>query len=243
MKTNAKPFRLITDAECHLIQSAFELKLNHWNSEQALFPLTCTVQRSTPLEHDTVAWIADETGLKLLMVEDGYATLQHALFGEASDCFNDVMKPLLLTLFTYLLDCKCSHVIPSVARDDGQTLDDWFYSGSPALTLTLSQGMHHMRLYLHPNWVLNALPTCPPSPNTLTALDDALETVSIDLSVELNAMPLKLKDMMGLQVGDVIQTEHPITTPVILNHHQHNVCSAFIGETHDYKSIQITRAS
>ncbi|HBI21901.1 MAG TPA: hypothetical protein DDY37_04865, partial [Legionella sp.] len=50
-------------------------------------------------------------------------------------------------------------------------------------------------------------------------------------------------DMMSLQVGDVIKTEHRMTTPVTLTHQQHTVCHASIGATRSYKSIQITRTS
>lgn len=240
MTTNAKPYRLITDAECRLLQSAFELKLADWNAEHALFPLTCALQRAVPFEQRALTWIADETGPLVLLLEPDYSTLKQALLGDASECFDAVITPLFLALLTQLLGKETFHL---EIKAFSPTIDDWFYSGSPALTLTLSQGGHHMALALHPKWVLSALQAGPPSPNALTALDDALDSVSIDLNVELNAIPLKLKDMMGLQVGDVIQSAHPITTPVVLNHDKHRVCGACMGESHTYKSIQITSTS
>ena len=237
--TNTKPYRLISDAELCGIQTAFEMRLAAWNDTHALFPLKCTLHRSDlsePRPLGSVTEITDENGPAALLIEDDYITLKHAVFGDASDCFNPVSETLLLTLLTQLLGKQSIHLESGVQNP---TMNDWHYLGSPSLTLTLS----HMTLYLHPQWVLSALPPCPLTLGPITRLNDALRSISLDLQIELNPIPLHLKDMMGLQVGDVIKTEHRITTPVVLSHQQHTVCHASIGETESYKSIQITRAS
>lgn len=238
MTQNAKPYRLINNSELRILQTVFEQRLVTWNEQYALFPLQCGLQRSDLSTNPTnFTWLTDQNGPVALCVDDDYVTLKHALFGDSSNCFNPVSKTLLMTLISQLL----GNVTVEYAMLNPK-MEDWFYQGSPALTLTLSHTSgNSMALYLHPQWVLNALPPGPISLKPIIGLNNALQSISINLHVQLCPIPLHLKDMLRLQVGDIIKTDHPIADPVVLKHHQQSVCHAHIGETSFYKSIQLTR--
>ena len=97
-----------------------------------------------------------------------------------------------------------------------------------------------MTLYLHPQWVLQALPPHEIVQKPTGNLHDALDPQLLHWHVELSPVSLQLEDMIRLQVGDVIRTDHPLTMPLLLKNNQQTVCHVEIGETNHYKSIQIT---
>lgn len=249
MNSTCKPYRLINTQELNELQLAFEKKLQLWNEQYALSPLSCELTRNPtpPIQHTCLMFYGNAHPIALLhsnsplpLVGEGLgvrvnvrAIIKHHLFGNTADCFNTISDTLFITLINQLFDTPTSQL------QIEPNLDEWFYHGSPCLALTFNT----ITLYLHPQWVLNALPSHTKTQNIITNLTDALDPQPIQLQVELNPVSLRLNDVIRLQVGDVIKTDHPITTPLQLKQNQHLICTVEIGETHSYKSVQLTRPS
>ena len=236
MNSNYKPYRLINTQELLELQLAFEKKLQPWNEQYALFPLSCELTRNptTPaIQNNAIMFYDNAQPIALLPLVEERAIIKHHIFGDTSDCFNAISDMLFITLINQLVETQTQQL---QARPN---VDEWFYQGSPCLALTLNT----IPLYLHPQWVINALPSYPKVQKTIANLTDALEPQPIQLHVELNPVSLQLNNILRLRVGDVIKTDHPITTPVQLKQNQHFICTAEIGETRSYKSIQLTRSS
>lgn len=216
MKPTFKPYRLINDHELTMLQTTFENNLQQWNAKHAMYPLTCRLGLGpTKPPH---------------LKGNHLSVIKQSVFGDNSNCFNPMAETLFLELSNQLLGTKYS-----------PPLDDWFYIGTPSLTLTLYCSDKTMPLYLDPQWVLNALPSTKIPGKPVLTLHQALATQRINLDIELTSLSLKLSDVIRLNVGDVIKTDHPITKPAQLSHQQIHVCAVDIGESKSFKSIQITR--
>lgn len=215
MTSKFKPYRLINDLELNAFQQAFERKLQAWNDEYAVFPLSCTFSR----KHSNKSEPRPLNDLSLI---------KHSLFGDQSDCFNIPSETLFATLLTQLFGTQ-----PWALDTDD----------APLLTLNLQNASGCISLHLHPEWVLNHLPAYDAPKTPPIALHDALAPQTIPLHVVLNPLPLKLADVMRLQVGDVIKTDQLITEPLTLAHKKNSICNVDIGKSTSYKSIQITRTS
>ena len=219
MNAKFKPYRLINDHELRQLKQTFDEQLQRWNETYALFPLKCALSRSSM--HLFTG--ANNNDLSLI---------KYCLFGELADCFNSVTEIVFIELLNQLFGTQ--PIAPS---------DDWIYPGSPSLTLTLSQANQTKNIYIPPEWVLNTLPVQKTIQNSTADLHHALAAQQLDLHVELNTLPLKLADIMRLQVGDVIQFDHPITQAARLVHQQKTICDVELGAADSYKSIQIARPS
>lgn len=229
-----KPYRLINLLELSELQLAFEKKLQLWNDHYALLPLSCKVKRRpAPQLPEPREYTQIKDNDQLIALLQTGASIKHHLFNDTSNCFNALSDTLFITLINQLLGTQAPQL------EICQNLDDWFYTGSPALALTLNT----LTLYLNPQWVLNALPSHDKIQRPIMTISDALEAQPIPLQVELNPVTLRLNDVIHLQAGDVIKTDHPITTPLQLKQNKHPICTVEIGEINTYKSIQITRPS
>lgn len=225
-----KPFRLINASELRHLQGCFTERLAIWNENYALTPLSC--QLSYPLKHCTLnnphAFI-DETNQPVALCEENNSNFinQH-VFGRD---FDDVSNTLLLSLLNQLFNTTSLQYQPD-AR-----INEYVYTGSPSLALTIES----ITCYLHPQWVINALPQHPITPKPLNLLDDALASEVLPLAVALNPIGLRVSDIMALQVGDVIQTDHPLSMPLLLQYQKNTLCNVDIGRNNQTQTIQITR--
>lgn len=243
MNATFKPYRLVNDLELGYLQQIFERKLQDWNKDHALHPLSCQLSRapacsphtpaSRPLEDSRLPAASPQDPAFLFDKQD-LSIIKHSLFGNQSDCFNTQANALFMTLINQLMGTPSLH-------DSQLEFEDWFYSGTPSLTLTLKNSCGSMNIYLHPQWVLNALPSNDRIKKPTIPLQEALASQQLNVQVELKPMPLRLADIIRLQVGDVIKTDHPITEPAQLSHQQQSICSVEIGKSNSFKSIQITR--
>lgn len=235
MNQTFKPYRLISCAELRAIQKNFEHIIHQWNDEYALHPLNCSVSRTPKIL--TVPPLEDYIliGDVALLVQPDWAIIKHCLFGDHSACFDAQSKSLFSILLNQLLGTQSLQLKKA---PDRPSIKDWFYTGAPSLVMTINQVM---TIYLHPQWVLSALPLPELTQHPLAKLSDALAAEKVNLHVELNPVPLKLTDMVRLKVGDVIKTDHLLTTPLRLSINQKTICSVDIGKENSHKSIQITR--
>lgn len=230
MNPIVKSYRLINDTELRVIQQNFDRILEEWNDAYALHSLSCTVTRPTNPPNRCGSDDLLVKGVALLVQPD-WKMLNHCLFGDCSHYFDAPSKSLFLTLLNQLVGTELLETMP---------INDWFYPGSPALVLTINQTM---AIYLNPQWVLKALPLPELTQQKLAELDDALAAERVTLDVKLNALPLKLADVVRLKIGDVIKTDHPLSVPLSLSLNQKTICCVDIGKDNFHKSIQITRQS
>lgn len=246
MNLNAKPYRLINPNELMMLQEKFERIIQLWNDKHALLPLSCVLSHAlTPVSTHECTLLLDGANAQALLLNSDYAIIKHSLFDDASDAFNAISQTLLMVLINELLGTTSltQQSCPPSANKE------WFYTGAPTLALILTNSTNgtclhpNITLYLHPQWVLCALPKNHNSKIKPIAIHKAIDTKKIDLQVALIPVPLPLKSMLNLRVGDVIKTDHPLTAPLHLNHQQQTVCHVDIGITNAYKSIQITRPS
>ena len=231
MNSIFKPYRLINDMELATLQQSFDTALQGWNNLHAMFPLSCRLGLgpTKPANHDH-CWAKAQPTCKT--DNHDLSVIKQSLFGDQSDCFNTLAEALFMDLLNQLLGTQSP-----------EPMDDWFYTGTPSLTLTLCCAGKTIALYLHPEWVLDALPLQTLSKKQLSTLDQALTTQPVNLNVELNPLSLKLADILRLSIGDVIKTDHPITEPAQLSHQNKSICNVEIGISNSYKSIQISRPS
>lgn len=233
MTKRFKPFRLINQSELNKLQQDFKHRLQEWNEEFALFPLTFELQCNPkpPAFTDTAEFVTDNQAIALLPKQD-LSVMAHCLLGEVADCFKDISANMLADLLRRLLG-------EGVLQDKDYTHDEWFYNGSPALVMTLSSGTYSLKAYLHPQWILDALPQNIPLTKPKIPLQEALDSQLLHCQVELHTLSLQLDKLLRLKPGDVIKTDQPLTTPLLLKHRQQTVCHVDIGEISQSKSIQI----
>ncbi len=220
MKQVFKPYRLINQLELTKLQKKLELALENWNNTHAMLPLTCRLGLG-PTTLDPHRANTQTTRLSLI---------KHSLFGDQSSCFDAHAEELLAELLTQWFGSQSP-----------EPQKDWFYIGTPSLTLTLLCAEHHAIFYLNPQWVLNNLPSEETVKKPVATLHHALAKQHIDLTVELTPLALKLADLVRLNVGDLITTDHALTKPAYLSHHQQHVCDVEMGELNSFKTIKTTR--
>lgn len=238
MNSNIKPYRLINNSELAHLQQTFECKLQIWNDMHALFPLSCLLSRNPKRPVSSVLEVCDDTNYRIALLDKScLSMLKHSLFGAPSDCFNDVTEVLFDALLSQLLGNT------HVRGPAKPVIEDWFYTGSPTLALTLTCASEAITLYLHPKWVINTLPAKPASKKVTASLHEVVAAQHIELQVELNPLSLKLSDIMQLHVGNVIKTDHPITEPMKLMNKHHTICNVDLGKSASSKSILTTRTS
>lgn len=233
-----KPFRLINSVELKMLEQHFSLLLLDWNKQYSLMPLTlkrvlpakeyCSPQLKCVVDHDPLA-----------LIDEHYLTLvNQALFGENSSCFNPASQELFCTLlnqFFKVNQCSihhCSNEIP-----------DWFYPGSTCLLLIISCNNTDFTLVLNPTWVYQNLPQKKRQGKMAHTFDEALSEQKINLNLELTPFSLPLQQLINLEVGDVLVTDHPITTSVRLMHKEKLLAQAELGQSLPCKSIVLKRSS
>ncbi len=240
MNSKFKPYRLINCTELRDLQQAFACKLQAWNDVHALFPLSCQLRRNPKLpgslKFDNLTNAAN-SGIALLD-KSCLSLIKYSLFDDTSDCFDAVAESLFMALLSQLLGA-------AVLKEtiEKWVIEDWFYTGAPTCALTLTCANESITIYLHPQWVSDALPSNYRSTKSPVTLHEALATQRLQLHVTLNPLPLKLADVIRLQVGDVIKTDHPITDPLALTHQQQTICNVDIGKLNTTKSILTSRKS
>lgn len=241
MNDNFKPFRLINDREIKELQQSFSQSVLLWNEQYALFPLSCSLGRIPNTHHIDKGYVlgTEQKQPIALLTHFDLSTIKTCLFGDESECFDAISQPFFIGLLNQLLG---THSLEIQASDGTEAfrLKEWFYAGAPSLILTLKSAAQSMRLYLHPQWVLNALSPHETMQKSISHLCEALDPHVLRCQVDLNPVSLPLEDIIRLQVGDVIKTDHPLTAPLLLQQNQQTVCHVEIGEIDHYKSIQIT---
>lgn len=239
MSIHIKPYRLINQSERDHLQHFFTTLLEQWNHQYAVHPLVCELHspRQWP---DKGIMITDQGKAIALLLDTDLSVIKFCLFEDTSESFNHISETLFKTLLHSLLDTNDLTLHPETPNAQ---YHDWYYTGSPSLALTLHGRYASITLNIHPQWVLNKLPPLRRNIPVASALSNTIAEQRIPLQVTLQPMNLCLNDIARLKVGDVIKTDHYITSPALLMHQEQSICAAHIGTSDRNKSIQITRSS
>lgn len=235
-----RPFRLINTRELSILQQRIETSLLAWNERHALFPLSCTLETRPDVDISGKGYVfgtEDKHSVALIM-EPTFPALSHSVFGEISDCFEPLCKQFFLNLLMQL--SVTSELTQQVWNGD---TEDWFYTGSPCIAINFRCGEYGFRVYMHPQWVVAALPHNNPDPKPLSDLKQALSSQVMSCQVELNPLTLPLHDLITLKTGDVMTLDHLLDAPLLLKHKEQTLCQVEPGMNLHHKSIQIVSSS
>ena len=232
---NMKPFRLIAQTELNFLQQRFDERIERWNEHYAIHPLSCKLDKNVTLHDDTdTLWLITDANAPIALCEKkDLHLIQQSALNKQSPSFHAISENLLLSLLNQLFDTESLQWQTTTHRDE------YGYTGSPSLRLTLKCDPFSTTLYLHPQWVLNTLPKAVTTSKPICSVDKALSTHSLALSVELSPITLSLFNLIQLRVGDVIKTDHPMTKPLLLKNGETTISTVDIGE----QSIQISRTT
>ncbi len=238
MMTTCKPYRLINETELQQFRQRFSAILATWNQAYSTQFIDYHLARPDPnkITGDFRFLLNDNKPLALLS-SNYLSFLKNSLFKDDSSCFDLTVEAFLLDLVKQLLAVESLELSPHFMIDT----DEWFYYGAPSLMLTLQNEKDVMQLYPHPQWVLSQLPIYEPLAKPLNKLADALATQLLELTVELESLRLPINKLHNLKIGDVIQTDHPLSAPLSLQYQQQMICKVKVGQFQHHKSIQLTR--
>lgn len=235
-----KPYRLINSYEMEELNQHFTQVTQHWSDEYTLTPFISDLA-SPPKDY------AVHNGLKILadnqtiaIIEEQYlCVLNQILFGKNEPCFNSVSQELMLILLQKLLKSEQCNISKTT-----ETIPNWFYKGSTCLLLTLStNNNNNITITLNPEWVYQYLSPNTAVPTNFDSLGDALAEQVLTLSLDLIPLSLPINQLINIQIGDVIVTDHPITTPLRLTQNGQLVAQAELGQSLHHKSIVLKRSS
>lgn len=239
MNKRFKPFRLVNSRELMDLELSFSKKLQGWNERYALLPFSCVVTnvcKPDKTDDDLLLCSNEYQTIALLQTKHLWA-LKQCLFGDSSACFDSVSQPLLAELIKQLLDME--HINLEQQKNTTFLQEEWFYHGSATIAIKLSIGKDELTLYLHPEWVQNELPKLNSDPLPKVDLKDLLGSELLRCQVELKPFTLKVKDTLNLKVGDVIKSDHLLSSPLDLKQQGKSICLVEPGQAKQHKSIQI----
>lgn len=235
-----KPYRLINTLELQELKTYIDKVLMQWNAAYSIAPL-CAGNlegcQETPACAD--ASLVQQDDQVLALIDGNYTkTIIHAVFGEDKPCFNPIAQELFLLLMKQLFETdNCS------IKTELFNKKNWLYPGSTCLKLTLNCFEESCIVILNPDWVYQQLPREKINTCTISNLDEALEAAAIPLQVELMPMQLSLEQLLKLQTGDIIACDHPISQALRLTENRKPIAQVHLGQTSDFKSIQLKRFS
>ncbi|CEG57452.1 FliM/FliN family flagellar motor C-terminal domain-containing protein [Legionella fallonii] len=233
-----KPFRLISSSEMAQFKAHFAQVLDDWNAEYAMTPLALSI---TAPPHDYIAHdgltIFNENN-HLAIVEEHYLSVfNQTLFSENHSCFNAISQKLMLMLVSRLLKIEECSITETI-----QSSPSWFYKGSTCLFLTLHAHHNNVTFILNPAWVYQHLSPYQKATHDLCFLDDALAEEALKVEVTLLPFNLPIEHLLTIQVGDVLVTDHPTSTPLQVIHQGELLTQADLGQSSQQKSILLKRS-
>jgi hypothetical protein len=226
-----KPYRLLSNKELNHIQTLFDLRFRDWNQRYAQSPLTFSLQKASKLNplHNPIGMSTDA-----LVEKDLFSLISISLFGEEHDAFEPVCRQLGTTLFESLLQKE------NLSLDNTPKPQDWIYKGSTCLFLEIGCENKRISCLLSPEWVQTQLSqTLKSSKAPLATLNDALKEHLLPLDVTLNPIRLHLKQILLLQKGDLIKTDHMLHEPLCLKQGKSTLAHVQLGQNNNQKSIII----
>lgn len=231
-----KPYRLINSFELTQLSNQFKNTMKEWNQEYSLHPIN--LELSLPDKEEAVhsIWsVTDDSFQPIALLNHTiHKLMNYSLFGEQSHAFNSVSEELFLLLLNQLLSCDdCS------LKKGYQETPHWIYPGSTCLVLRINCGDLELTILLNPEWVYQALPAAKKIMQPLRALEEVVVHESLRLEATLNPVAIQVKQLMELQVGDVLVTDHELYRPLSLIRQQQEFAQVELGQALNNKSILI----
>jgi hypothetical protein len=229
------PYRLINSVELGQLYTQFSAPLDYWNQQYCLHPLTLKI--SIPTEeyiNSHTCYVEGNDGQLLACISDDfYRVINYSLFGQEDSCFNSCSEELFILLLKQLFTTD-SYLLNSRKQEV-----NWLYPGSTCLLVTLHCHSSSILMLLNPTWVHQNLALHKKCERGIISLDEALGEESLTLNLELCSMNLSIKQLVDLQIGDLISTDHKQTSPLQLMHEKKTYATAELGKKDDNKSIII----
>lgn len=230
-----KHYHLINAMELKQLSQQLLDNLQLWNFEYSLNPIALelnTVGKKEVLQSSK--HIIDDSYQPLALLTDGFVSLlNYSLFNEDEPFFTSVSEELISHLINQLLKTQASRLIESYS------IPNWIYPGTSCLKLTLKCGHYEQSCFLNPNWVHQRLPLNKNSRSKLTSLEEVLKEEFIVLNSDLLPVPIPLNQLLDIQVGDVLLTDHKQNTPIQLKHEAKTFALAELGKNLESKSLVI----
>jgi hypothetical protein len=231
-----RPYRFINTFELNQINKRFQQIIEHWNNDFSLHPIHLAVRLPSLYEAENIRWSISNSLFQPLAVSNTkiHELLNYCLFGELNSYFDQLSDELFLSLMSQLLNSdSCFY-----ERLD-QVNYDWIYQGSPCLLVQLNCQSHQLALLLNPSWVhKNLLPLSTKQPTTYV-LEELLGKKLLTMRAELNPMKIPFNQLVDLQIGDVLLTDHGINQPIRLLQKEKPFASADLGQMLENKSLFI----
>lgn len=228
-----KPYRLINSSELKKLAEHISALVSQWNHEYCLHDFEVQLSKPNAENESALVLIQDDLEQPLALLEATYLeAVQHALFGAQDPSLDEVSTLIFSRLMETLFNAQ-----HSLIAHHNEEAHKWLYPGTTALMLQLQSQERTVSILLHPDWVYKELPLQKSHANTLCSLDDALAKESVTLDLQLSPMTLPMGQLLQLQIGDVIKSDHPITSPFHLMQEQERVALAQLGQAASHKSI------
>lgn len=232
-----KPYRLINTFELKQLHQQLTQVIEHWGDDYCMHPLTTEVVK--PLKENfefEVTGIYQNQELLAVTSLDYLSKINQLLFGEDLDDFSPCSQILLDELFQSLYGTIEE---PYELRTIQAPL--WQYSGSTSLVLKITDADHCLELLLSPEWVYSKLPQKQGLAPPITPINEVVTHEALSLSVDIIIPKLALQDLLGLEPGDILSTDHLLSSPLHLKHGKTDLAEIELGKTLHNKSIQIKR--
>lgn len=228
-----KPYRLINSSELKKLTEHISALVSAWNHEYCLHDFEVQLSKPDAKDKNAALLIQDDLAQPLALLDATYLNaVQHALFGIQDPSLDEVSTLIFSRLIETLFNAQ-----HNLITHHNEEAHKWLYAGSTALMLQLQSQEHSLSILLHPDWVYKELPLQKSHASTLSSLDDALSKESVTLELQLSPMILPMGQLFQLQIGDVIKSDHPITSPLHLMQEQERVALAQLGQAASHKSI------
>lgn len=228
-----KPYRLINSSELKKLTAHISALVSAWNHEYCLHDFKVRLSKPDTEDKRAQILIQDDLAQPLALLDASYlAAVQHALFGAKDPSLDEVSTLIFSRLIESLFNAQHRLITPHHLK-----AHQWLYAGTTALMLQLKSQEHTVSILLHPDWVYKQLPLQKNHAHTLCSLEDALAQESVTLELQLSPMTLAMGQLLQLQIGDVIKSDHPITSPLPLMQEKERVALVQLGQAAGHKSI------
>ncbi|MCC5792153.1 MAG: FliM/FliN family flagellar motor switch protein [Legionellaceae bacterium] len=178
------------------------------------------------------------------------ASGQQPLLLFAADTLDTLQRHLLKTSETHpLYQVACQRILQTVFGDffhsnplnlaDSTVQHHWFYPGSPCLKMSLHLEDSALVFYLNPDWVREHSPPLKLPIEPRHAPLDCLSAQPLQLQVCAPSFPLTLRDLKQLAAGDVIQLNHPLNEPWLLQYQNKTLATVTLGQQEQHWQIKI----
>lgn len=234
-----KPYRLVNQSELAALSARLE------PMRQLLFQYAadCEIRltKSVKTIKQSVIVFSDNQSL-LAMVEaeqcDAFAakmlktTDKHPLYRQFA------IKVLSLALNAFFAIDHITAIEQS--QIDNHFESNWLYRGAPLLSIEIELDGCPIELTINPDWLIAQLPPVSESEIALAKPAEILSSQPVKLTANLSAFHCRLNTLMALQVGDVLQTAHPVTKELdVMATNKTLIAKAIPGRINRAKAIQI----